>query len=569
VAVTDLASQGGNLLPSAGARLYREHFLNVVTPSSTSLTLHERVAGKYPDPLIPLTDPYSAVVKGVGAPFDMEAGGTEVVYIDWYVPAGTSPGRYLGKAVISASGEKDVEVPVALTVWEIDLPRTLGTAFRYPGGMRSFHGGPAGDPAPGFEKIVDHYDEALHEHRIDPTSVDGPVSFNFDAGGDLLPIDWTAYDKAVAPWLDGSRFADGVAVNRFDVGYFSPGHGTGTMTDEQYARAGAAFAEHLQQKGWWDKAYVYSVDEPWLNGGDATFKQIKHDGDLLFKYTDLWRGHILVTGPFDERIAGVIGIWCPVTPMYEDWFWAGGRPGRDVYTERLALGEKLWFYVCNANFPPYAGYDIDTAIGYEPRIVKWGTWYEKATGFLYWRTTYWVDDDPWNVFRNTVTFPDAAARNGDGFILYPGDHNGTAGGKGSPIGVQIDGPVVSYRMKQIRDGLEDWELFMLAERLGGGEYARAQVGRAYKRFGDFFVEDCVGKGNWYCPKRQPWTLDEKLIQEVRGNVAAKVLYLQNPAKYPDPEIQVPDGGADSGADAGVAPQKGGCSCATITVGEDL
>jgi hypothetical protein len=273
---------------------------------------------------------------------------------------------------------------------------------------------------------------------------------------------------------------------------------------------------------------------------------------------------VLVTGPYDERIDGDIGIWCPVTPMYDTWFWGQSTcagmeqacPGREVYQERLAMGEELWFYVCNANFPPYAGYDIDTAIGYEPRMVKWGAWYEGATGFLFWRSTYWVENDPWNVWANYDQFGVLAARNGDGFIFYPGDHDGTAG-TGSPEQIAIDGPVVSYRMKQIRDGLEDWELFILADQLGGGEYAREQVARAYARFGDSMFESCDDDAldHYHCPDDPPWTTDQDLLLEVRANVAAKVLYLQDPDSWPDPEAEPEDTGSDG--------EPGGCGgCAS-------
>jgi hypothetical protein len=224
--------------------------------------------------------------------------------------------------------------------------------------------------------------------------------------------------------------------------------------------------------------------------------------------------------------------------MFGDWFYTPGvHQGADFYAERTATtDEELWLYVCNANFPPAAGYDIDTAIGYEPRMVKWGAWYEGASGFLYWRTNYWVDDDPWNVFRNVEQFTHFGARNGDGFLLYPGDHDGTSAPLGSPEWLAIDGPIESYRLKQIRDGLEDWELFELAQELGGGDYARAQVARAHTRFGDFFAEDCSGDvPRSYCPDDQPWTLDQDVLLEARRNVVAKVLFLTDPDAWPDPE----------------------------------
>lgn len=540
VGLSDLCNSKSACVPAKGARLFRQHYLQIVTPSPQSVTLHERKPGAYPDPLIPFSDPYSQGVSGVGAPFDLGPAETGAVFVDLYVPPGTTPGDYAGTATVSGTGRAPVKIKVILTVWEFDIPqkRTIATAFGFGASqVRAFHGGTGSQPAAGYDKIVDRYWEALHEHRIDPTTVSGDVSFTFDASGKLNPVNWTLYDKAVGPWLDGSRFADGQGVTRFNVAKFRPGSGLGNMTESQYKQAAAAFAEHLKAKGWWDRAYIYAMDEPWLHDAASAYKRINEDVARLFAASSLWKNKVLVTGPFEKTIEGKVGIWCPVTPMYGGWFY-GWKPyaGWETYTQRLAQGEDLWFYVCNANAPPYAGYDIDTAVGYEPRMVKWGAWYERATGFLYWRVSYWIDNDPWRVWANYKQFGALASRNGDGMLLYPGDHQGTAGPKGSPLGVAIDGPIVSFRLKQIRDGLEDWEMFAMAAKLGGEDYVRQQVRRAYKRFGDFMLESCSGLNFYYCPKDQPWSLDEEVLLDVRDKVAAKLLYLLHPAKYPDPEL---------------------------------
>ena len=557
VVLADLAGPDGAAIPAVRARLFREHFVEVTDVSPGGVTFHERQLGLYPDPLIPFRDPYADGASPVGAPFDLGPGETGVVFVDIHVPSDALPGGYSGTATVSAIDRDSVEIPLTIEVWEFDIPaeRTIGTSFGFGmGDTRAFHGGPGPDVAPEYETIRDRYIEALHEHRVDITTVRGPVEFEFDAGGSLAPVDWTGYDAYVEPWITGERFGDGVGVARFNVGHFKPGSGTGSMTDEQYAVAAKAFAEHLEDRGWWDKTYIYAHDEPWIGGGTEKYERIKRDGDLLFRHTELWAGRVLVTSPWHEIIADITGIWCPVTPRYEDWFYLGGEmAGREEYAECLTRGQELWFYVCNANTPPYAGYDIDTAIGFEPRIVKWGTWFERATGFLFWRVTYWVDEDPWNVLLNVEQFGDLGARNGDGFLLYPGDHDGTAAPKGSPDWLAVDGPIVSYRLKQIRDGLEDWEMFRLAESLGGGEYAQAQVSRAYTRFGDFFVEDCTIEGG-YCPERQPWTIDESVLLDAREQIARKILFLLHPDKYPDPEA-APDADADADADADES-----CSC---------
>ncbi|MEW6435000.1 MAG: glycoside hydrolase domain-containing protein [Myxococcota bacterium] len=547
VAVSDLVGPGGAVIPAAAQRLYREWPVTVTTPSTGGVTFHLRVAGRYPDPLVPLRDPYDGSGRPVGAPFDLPADETGIVLVDVHVPAYAAAGRYHGSATVTAAGGFSARLDVTLMVWDFSLARrTVGTSFGFSDKTARFHR--ARDGGAGLAHIRDRYLDALHEHRVDPTTVYGPVSFTFD-GGVLQPVDWTAYDSAVGPFLDGTRFSDGVGVTRFDPGLFRPGFGTGGLSEAEYQQAARAFAAHLEEKGWWDRAYVYARDEPWqVPGADEAYANIARDVRLLLEASPAWRFKTLVTSPYDARLDGLVGIWCPVTTMYDDWWWmTAPKPGWDDYSPRLAQGEELWFYVCNANLPPYATYDIDTTIGYEPRIAKWGAWYERGSGFLYWSVDFWPKDDPWNVLCDADEFPGFECRDGDGFLLYPGDHDGTAGGRGSPPSVSLDGPVVSYRLKQVRDGLEDWELFRLATRLGAEAFARQQVRRAYARFGDFFLEDCRDP-KLHCPERQPWTLDEDVLLDARRQVALKVQHLV----HPDPEAP---------AVAAPPPAPDGCHCA--------
>ncbi len=548
VTVSSLEGPNGATIPSENATLYREWYVEIVNDSPTSLEEdYPRDLGFYPDPLVPFFDPYSTETKAVGAPFNVGDGETGLVFVDWHVPLDAAPGTYTGKATLTAEGETAVEIPITLLVWDFDIPqeRSFGTAFGFSDNLRDHHGGPNEEATDNYEEIVKRYHWAMHDHRMDLTHIKGQVSFEFDENGDLLPIDWTAYDAYVGPFLSGEYFPDGIPVARFNVGYFRPGRGLGSMTEDQYVEASQAFAKHLQEKGWLEKAYNYAADEPWMEEDDHEYQQIRTDGELLLRENDLWKGRILVTSPWNEIIQDVIGIWCPVTPMYEEWWWLeSGMAGREKYAECLDDGQKLWFYACNANVPPYAGYDMDTKIGYEPRIMKWGTWYEKASGFLYWRVNYWVNDDPWKEFLNVESFGETFARNGDGNLLYPGDHNGIADGKGSPDGIEIDGPIVSYRMKQIRDGFEDWEMFILASQLGAEDFVREQVERAYTKFGTWLLEDCSNPG-MYCADHPPWTRDEDVLLDAREQVALKVQYLLHPETYTDPEGgTVTDGDVD-------------------------
>lgn len=540
--LSDLAGPGGATLPASLADLYLEYYVEITLPSPCDdffskrcdlFPIYQREAGWYPDALVPFYDPYSEEHLPVAVPFDVSANDFQTVFIDLYAPIDQKPGLYTGEVRVLVAGSVVKTLPVEVEIWDFEIPveRHITTAFGFnPASANNYHGGPDGINTPEEEQIYKNYEWEVHRHRMDRTEMKGEVSFSFDESDNLVPPDWTAYDAYIGPRVDGSYYPDGAGAVRFDLGYFAPGHGQGGMTTAQYSKAAKAMAEHLQEKGWLDNVYLYSTDEPWMpsHREDDAYGRIVADTGYLHADTDLWKGHVMVTGPWVEPLDAVVDIWCPVTPMYGHVYWPEGVwPEPSFYKELMEKGKELWFYVCNANFPGLMGYDVDTKLGYEPRLVKWGAWFEGASGFLYWRLTYWEEEDPWHVLINLPGFGELFSRQGDGLLIYPGNHDGPLG-TGSPEGIELDGPVVSYRMKQIRDGLEDWEMFLLATELGGEEYTRQQVSRAYSAFGAPLTDK-------FDIQNPPWTLDENVVLDARTQIALKVQYLNHPDLYVDPE----------------------------------
>ena len=555
VELTDLAGPGGAVVAASGAELSLEFYHPVDNPSWCEYPFnftcpdhpeYVRTPGDYPDALIPFVDPYGDGHAPVGAPFDVAAGDLQTVFVDLFVPPGIAAGDYAGEVRVTAGGTLVKALPVTLHVWDFDLPskRNVATAYGLGGNIWDFHAAP---DAATRARIQRNYELAMHRHRIDPTDQGFVQKFEFDADGNVKPIDWTSYDAEVGPRIDGSYYGDGVGINRYDINMFTPGHSHYGMTDEQWGKGAAAVAAHLQEKGFLEHTYMYSADEPWMPTHEGAIADIAADSAILHQAAPLWNGHVLVTGPWLPQLDTAVDIWCPVTAMYGSVSWPAGQwPEAPKYQELIASGRQLWFYVCNADFPPSLGYDVDSPYGWEPRILKWRAWGEGATGFLYWRVTYWFDGDPWHHLADVGGFGGLFARNGDGVLLYPGDHKD---GTGSPANVVIDGPVVSFRLKQVRDGIEDWELLLLAEQLGGGKYARAQIDRAVRAFGQPLNDQ-------FDPANRPWSLDESVVGDVRRNLAAKVQYLMHPDLYPDPEPTVPDNDAsdDAGPADGPAPE---------------
>jgi len=545
VEITALTGPLDAVISADNAELFLEYYVQIETPSPCEPLLglpncggHDvyiRSPGYYPDALVPFLDPYAQEETPVAVPFDVPGNDLQTVFVDLHVPADSPAGDYSGEVLVTSNGESLASIPLSLHVWDFNIPvkrniaTSYGLIFNY---ISKYHGGPDGPDDEAEEYFIRNYELEFHKHRIDLEKYRDPLRVELDEEGNLAPIDFAEYDAFFAPRIDGSYYPDGAGINRFDLGKFGPGKGTKEFSEDQYSEAARIVAEHLEDKGWLKHVYLYSLDEPWQleKWRDGSYAKINADVELLNKKTGLWKGHVMVTGPFAKSVDEAVDIWCPDTFMYDEGNYGPGTwPGPEKYEELLADGKELWFYVCRMNVPPFLGYDIDTKLGYEPRLLKWQAWYEKGTGFLFWTTNYWNNSDPWNiVVKNPKVFVEEFDRHGNGILIYPGNHDGKKAPTGSPEWVSMDGPVFSLRMKQIRDGLEDWEMFILASSLGAEEYTRQQVARVHRKFGELIDED-------FDIDDPPWTLDEHELLDARRQVARKIQYLLHPDLYEDPE----------------------------------
>ena len=160
-------------------------------------------------------------------------------------------------------------------------------------------------------------------------------------------------------------------------------------------------------------------------------------------------------------LGDILEILCPKLACFNDDFIYNeeqkkkSKPFAQRMTEYQNQGKDLWAYVCWEPKEPYSNVFVDE-VGLEHRIVFWQHYLYGIKGNLYWRVNYWDKiEDPW-VDMATVPWlsPDVF---GDGSLLY----NGTKYG--------IFGPCGSVRFEAIRDGIEDCEILLMAEKVLGRE----------------------------------------------------------------------------------------------------
>ena len=243
----------------------------------------------------------------------------------------------------------------------------------------------------------------------------------------------------------------------------------------------------------YEKLFYYGQDEPGTprpNAGDPTgqnsIAQLKTEAEMLLSWG--WDDYRMVS-PFELNIAYTVDgakdqidymsryvtIWCPkflsFTPRKLN-FKAGSMYTHSAAQDRtfgefadrmagyVAEGDELWAYVScvPAYTAPYQNILIYND-GTEARTMFWTCYNENVTGFLYWHISNYVTNNG-TPGSNTFTMrcPFAKEGPGDGIIIYPG-----------AMYNQLD-PIPSFRLINMREGIEDYQLLTMLEEAMGSDY---------------------------------------------------------------------------------------------------
>jgi Bacterial Ig domain/Domain of unknown function (DUF4091) len=454
-----LTDSAGDAIPADDVRLYREEYVNITTASND-----EGGTGRWPDALIPDVDE-TANEKRNAFPFDVPAGENRVVLVEVHVPQGQTPGDYHGTLAVRAAGLDTVNVPVTVRVWNFSLPSTSSLASTFGMGWNSACVAHYGSyEACGFDAGVERlhlmYARFLLDHRITadvvytgPTGCSGP------------DCDWTHFDALYGPLFDGTdtnlrlRGAKQTSIRYIWI-----------PDPSRYQ----AWAQHFRQRGWFDRTYDYTCDEP--SSGCAwsdidSRATIVHGADPDFR--------TLVTTSIDDANAnGVtqsINILTPIVNAMDDKPGFSDHSGnqRSRYNSFLlsnSRNELWWYQSCVSHgcfiqggsyFSGWPSFVVDDS-AVQNRAQGMLSWLYGMSGVLYYRVDLHLPT-AWS--GGLYDF----GGNGDGTLLYPG--------KPSVIGGQTDIPIASLRLKMMRDGFEDYEYMKLVSDLGDPAFAQ-QTGQA-------------------------------------------------------------------------------------------
>ena len=458
-----LAGPAGTL-PATSFRFSRVGYLNITTTSND-----EGMTGLVPDALIPDVDLYYGETRNA-FPIDVPAGENRLVWVDVFVPATTPPGDYQGTVTVT-SNQGSQDLPITLTVWNFSLPSTssLDTAFGYEGwGVLFGHFSNPDDHYADIVPLAQMYATSGLMHRITLSSM-----LIEDWSVYSSSIDWPAFDARWHEFFDGKNLPFGLQGARVTTVQI-PSDGD---TDAEKIAYWSGFAQHFRQNGWFDLLFQYTLDEP---GNDPADYQLIKDRAALLHQADPELDTLVTTdiqeaGPYD--VEDDIDIWVPLInfihlkPYNICWSQQYAGDHRPDYDGLVAAGKRLWSYQscmshgcdvsatdeCTRAWPSYM---VDhTAI--RNRIMGWQAYRYDLSGELYFDVNYaYGNSNPW---VSQLHF----GGNGDGNLFYPG--------RPADIGGTTHIPVESIRLKQIRDGLEDYEYLLLLDQQVGRAAALSQI----------------------------------------------------------------------------------------------
>ncbi len=424
---------------------------------------------KYPDALVPKT--HGCLGSSVQV-FDTinlpaEPHENQAVWIESYIPPDLPPGEY-SMQLSAKVAEQVIPLQIALTVFDIQLPNkpsidAIGEVYR----SYNLEGAGYDRSQQSWQRMAQCYQQMAHEHRT--VFMERTPELPDTAG-------WQDYIDTYQSTLDGSLFTD-------RYGY----HGTGENTPvtvwrtpwpqefnikleaplrlsdfNRYERLSKEWKQRANEHEWkHTKFFAYVFDE--VDGPEKVksskeqrrkyLAMVHEQMDLLQRALDvgtkdnsldlLWTSHsnpaIWESDPLLD-LSDKVRLWSPNASAADPAF----------LSKRINDGDSAWFY--HSGHPAVGAHSIN-AHGVDMRT--WGVIGARygLTGQFMWAVNLGSDDKP---FAEPSYKPDDD-RFGNGVLVYPGNQMDKIGF------AKIPGPIPSMRLKTWRRGLQDAELFFLAE----------------------------------------------------------------------------------------------------------
>ncbi len=457
----DLVGADGASISAENITLYNERY--IFTHDNNSFGYAN---GYYPDALIPIE--YARAAQELKVK-ENENGG---LWVTVYVPKDTPAGKYTGNFTLTIDGAQ-YPIPVTVNVRDYTLTdeASMQTVFS---NRWERNGNGELDSSTAMNEA---YYEFMLDYRVELQ---------------CLPVETLEGDELVR-YVD-KYFDDIATYNLRNILTNINGEFQVHITELHDAIMALAAAS-TPQRNLLSKAVFYIIDEPDFENTEVMRRYVRYLKQLngmledcvnlikldktgeydAFKAMSDWESVILdipnvvplthtqyfgkyyqiadyTSGAMDvqhELVAEfftLVNTVCPLFKYYDDSM----REGFLQMAEHFDC--DIWWYGCVSPIAPYATYHIADANLLSARTSSWLQYKYDIEGTLYWDTAgYHADEErTLDVYENPYIYDSVTA--GDGILTYPGAKYGHKG------------PFPSMRLMSIRDGFEDYEMLISAEK---------------------------------------------------------------------------------------------------------
>ncbi|MCQ2448593.1 MAG: DUF4091 domain-containing protein [Clostridia bacterium] len=505
--VKDLTSEGGDTLPKDKISVYLQRYIEIKTNFNGS---PQYTAGDFiPDMLMP----YDIAVKNKLNKLSKSKNQGITVEFD---STGVKPGRYSGTFVLKIGGEK-TDIPVHVNVWDIEYTgrRTYQSSFLIYNDQL-----PAGE-YDNSKEVTDRYIDFLLKYKINAYVVRDNYSEehlkecvkNFDNNNFnsiVIPVDFPLgyvpdptderYNKSVEyiTWLGEQSTEEKMYVK---YAYFYPSsYDEADVVDERKQPSESFFAPG----GNYEKTLNGAIEN--LKKSAAFKAKPTALQNEIINYIKNIPAVFTNVNYIDEWVSTMDAVFCPYVSLLND----NATAKKYDHAAKLRANDQLWIYSCSSPNYPYSTFHIDDTT-LKMRVNGWMNMAYGIDGYLYYEVNKYTNMHDENPNEYVNVYEDASRyskTNGDGYLLYPGKYYGS------------EMPFASLRLISYRDGMDDYDMLCVYERLlrqKAAEYGiknidfKAQVEDLYNQLfsGVVAFED-----------------DAKLY-EVRRELAQRILDLKN------------------------------------------
>ena len=399
-----------------------------------------------PDSLAEALVPYAGEIQKT------EVGHNKVFYVELRSKMDQTPGMY--SSTITAYDGDEVIATRAMTVrvWNFALPenhysetvmglyncnsgyQATRTIFSLNGLEVDNYGNPSEADLERAKQVLNGYQECLLDHGVS----------TFEIPRWLLNDDRKAAELTMA---DPRRKVFTVPVNR---GHFYNGDFTAAAKETINKYRSIVYNNPFLK----DKAFFYFIDEP--TAAESTVALIDA---ICERLSELWPGYHAVA-PFwadfqqmTEIFNGKIDIICPNQGSFDPRNSNYDLKQSNFMDFKDRENHPEWFRTWRYQGDGKCGgtyfwiFNI-SQLGVMRRVPFWQQWYMNSDGWLQWNCAYLPDN-----WEKKVLPPSGGIQtgNGDGVLIYPG----------TMWGQNAESPITSLRLKQVTDGIEDYDYLHL------------------------------------------------------------------------------------------------------------